>query len=221
MPLPIVLLCLNLTFSYNIQAPAPRIQRQPAPVMDARGADWLTRAERESEERPEEVLDALKIRPGDVVADVGAGVGYFSLRLARRVGKEGRVLAVDIQQAMLDKLKASRDAEKLDNIDLILGTETDPMLPVNSTDLVLMVDVYHEFSRPAEMMEKIRAALKPAGRLVLVEYRGEDPSVPIKPIHKMTERQVLEEITPCGFRHLETLRFLPRQHVIIFGKQQM
>ena len=219
MPLPIVLLCLNLTFSYNMQAPATRIQREPAPVMDARGADWLTRAERESEERPEEVLDALKIRPGDVVADVGAGVGYFSLRLARRVGKAGRVLATDIQQAMLDRLKDVRDAEKLDNIELILGTETDPKLPVNSIDLVLMVDVYHEFSRPAEMMEKIRAALKPAGRLVLVEYRGEDPSVPIKPLHKMTERQVLDEINPMGFRHVETLNFLPRQHIIIFTKQ--
>jgi ubiquinone/menaquinone biosynthesis C-methylase UbiE len=214
-----VLLCLNLAFSYNMQAPAPRIQREPAPVMDARGADWLTRAERESEERPEEVLDALKIRPGDVVADVGAGVGYFSLRLARRVGKAGRVFAVDIQQAMLDRLKDVRDAQKLDNLELILGTETDPKLPVNSIDLVLMVDVYHEFSRPAEMMEKIRGALKPAGRLVLVEYRGEDPSVPIKPLHKMTERQVLEEINPMGFRHVETLSFLPRQHIIIFTKQ--
>src|SRR5437899_2779652 len=120
---------------------------------------------------------------------------------------------------MLDLLAENKNKAGLDNIDLILGTETDPRLQVNSIDLVLMVDVYHEFSRPAEMMEKIRAALKPAGRLVLVEYRGEDPSVPIKPLHKMTERQVLDEITPMGFRHVETLNFLPRQHIIIFTKQ--
>ncbi len=213
------LLALHFAAALPLQVPSPQIRREPAPVMDARGAPWLIRPEREEEEKPEEVLDALKIRPGDVVADVGAGVGYFSLRLARRVGKTGKVLAVEIQQAMLDQLKTSRDNESLENIDLILGTETDPKLPANSLDLVLMVDVYHEFSHPAEMMENVRAALKTTGRLVLVEYRGEDPSVPIKPLHKMTERQVLEEIVPMGFRHIETLNFLPRQHIIIFAKQ--
>ena len=204
------------------QQPAqPSVRRQPAPAMGVGGAPWLVRPQREEEERPEELLDALKIREGDVVADVGCGVGYFSIRIARRVGKSGRVLGVDIQQGMLDLLAENKNKAGLDNIDLILGTETDPRLSVASVDLVLMVDVYHELSHPAEMMEKIRAALKPAGRLVLVEYRGEDPSVPIKPLHKMTERQVIEEIVPCGFRHLETLRFLPRQHIVIFGKQQM
>lgn len=202
------------------QAATPQIRRVPAEVMDARGAPWLVRPEREEEERPEEVLDALKIKPGDVVADVGAGVGYFSLRIALRVGKTGKVLAVDIQQAMLDQLVKARDEAKLENLLPILGTETDPKLPVEGVDLALLVDVYHEFSHPVEMMEKIRAALKPTGRLVLVEYRGEDPTVPIRPLHKMTERQVLDEIVPMGFRHLETLHFLPRQHVIIFGKQR-
>ena len=207
--------------AFSAQAGSPQIRRTPAPVMDTSGAPWLVRPEREEEERPEQLLQALKIQPGDVVADVGAGVGYFSLRLARLVGKTGKVLAVDIQQAMLDELARSRDREGLQNIETILGTETDPKLLPDSVDLVLLVDVYHEFSQPAAMMEKIRAALKPTARLVLVEYRGEDPSVPIKPLHKMTERQVLEEIVPMGFRHLKTLDSLPRQHIIIFEKQRM
>ena len=215
----LLLLSLASPARYSPQAPAPQIQRKPAPVMDARGAAWLLRPERDEEEQPEEVLDALKIRPGDVVADVGAGVGYFTLRISRRVGETGKVLAVDIQQAMLDQLIKKRDQAGLQNIETLLGTETDPRLPVNSMDLVLMVDVYHEFSRPVEMMERIRASLKPTGRLVLVEYRGEDPTVPIRPEHKMTERQVLDEIIPMGFRHLQTLGFLSRQHIIIFAKQ--
>src|SRR5262249_59827240 len=126
----------------------------------------------------------------------GGGVGLFSLRFGGLGGKTGKGLAVDIQQTMLDELARSRDREGLRNIETILGTETDPKLLPESVDLVLLVDVYHEFSQPAAMMEKIRAALKPKARLVLVEYRGEDPSVPIKPLHKMTERQVLEEIVP-------------------------
>jgi len=221
----LLLLAMLLAPDYRPALPAqdasPQIRRTPAPVMDASGAPWLVRPEREQEEMPEQLLQALKIQAGDVVADVGAGVGYFSLRLARLVGKTGKVLAVDIQQAMLDELARSRDREGLQNIDTILGTVTDPKLLPNTVDLVLLVDVYHEFSQPAAMMEKIRAALKPKARLVLVEYRGEDPSVPIKPLHKMTERQVLEEIVPMGFRHLETLNVLPRQHIIIFEKQRM
>jgi ubiquinone/menaquinone biosynthesis C-methylase UbiE len=216
-----ILLAATHAPTFSGQATSPQIRRTPAPVMDAGGAPWLIRPEREEEEKPEQLLEALKIRPGDVVADVGAGVGYFSLRLARLVGKTGKVLAVDIQQAMLDELARYRDREGLQNIETVLGTETDPKLLPNSIDLVLLVDVYHEFSQPAAMMERIRAALKPTARLVLVEYRGEDPSVPIKPLHKMTERQVLEEIVPMGFRHLETLNFLPRQHIIIFEKQRM
>src|SRR2546426_12649705 len=144
-----LLLTVHLAFHPTDQAPQTR--RQPAEPMDARAAAWLVRPEREEEEKPEQTLDALKILPGDVVADVGAGVGYFSLRLARRGGEKGKGLAVDIQQAMLDKLKEGRDAEKLDNNDLILGTETEPKLQVNSIDLVLMVDVYHEVFRPAEI----------------------------------------------------------------------
>jgi ubiquinone/menaquinone biosynthesis C-methylase UbiE len=187
-----------------------------APVMSADGADWLTRKDRETYEQPEKVLDALKIAPGTTVADIGAGVGYFSLRIAKRVGSSGKVVAVDVQPMMLELLKTNRDRERLSNIELVLGTETDPRLSPQSVDLVLMVDVYHEFQYPEEMMAGIRQALKPSGRLVLVEYRGEDPTVPIKPEHKMTVQQVLKEIEPMGFRLKEKLDFLPWQHILIF-----
>ena len=192
--------------------------RRIAPVMSAAGADWLTREDREQNEQPEKVLDALNLKEGITVADVGAGVGYFSLRLARRVGNKGRVLAVDVQPEMLELLKKNMQKEQLSNIDLILGTSLDPHLPENSVDLALLVDVYHEFQNPEKMMGGIRSSLKPEGRLVLVEYRGEDPSVPIKPEHKMTVKQVLFEIEPMGFRLKETLEFLPWQHIFIFTR---
>jgi ubiquinone/menaquinone biosynthesis C-methylase UbiE len=188
--------------------------------MSAAGADWLVREEREKYEQPENVLDALKIEPGMTVADIGAGVGYFSLRIAGRVGPNGKVLSVDIQPEMLDLLKKNRDRAGISNVDLILGTETDPRLKPDSVDLTLMVDVYHEFQFPEEMMAGIRTALKRQGRLVLVEYRGEDPSVPIKPEHKMRVQQVLKEIEPMGFRLKEKLDFLPWQHILIFEKAQ-
>lgn len=193
--------------------------RTIAPVMSAAGADWLTREDREKYEQPEKVLDALNLRPGMTVADVGAGVGYFTLRLARRVGNTGRVLAVEVQQAMLDLLKQNSDREKLNNIERVLGTTTDPGLPEASVDLALLVDVYHEFQQPEAMIAGIRKSLKRSGRLVLVEYRGEDhPAVPIKPEHKMTVQQVLTEIEPMGFRLQRKLDFLPWQHIFIFEK---
>jgi predicted methyltransferase len=192
--------------------------RRIAQVMGAAGADWLTREDREKFEQPEKVLDALNIRPGMTVADVGAGNGYFTLRLARRVKDAGRVFAVDIQQAMLDLLENNQKREGLRNIELVLSTPTDPRLPVASIDLALLVDVYHEFQQPGEMVAGIRASLKPDGVLVLVEYRGEDPSVPIKPEHKMTVAQVLTEIEPMGFRLRKKLEFLPWQHIFIFEK---
>jgi len=188
--------------------------------MSAAGADWLTREERERMEQPEKVLDALSIKSGMVVADVGAGVGYFSLRLAKRVGDDGRVLAVDVQQKMLDLLKRNMESERLTNIGFILGTPKDPGLPENAVDVALLVDVYHELQYPEEMMAKIRKSLKPDGRLVLVEYRGEDPTVPIKPEHKMTAAQVLGELEPMGFRIKDTLEFLPWQHIFIFTKER-
>ncbi|HEX2522281.1 MAG TPA: class I SAM-dependent methyltransferase [Terriglobia bacterium] len=193
--------------------------RAIAPVMSAEGADWLTREDRETYEQPERVLDSLKIVPGTTVADIGAGVGYFSLRIAKRVGLSGKVVAVDVQPKMLELLKTNRDRERLSNIELVLGTETDPRLSPQSVDLILMVDVYHEFQYPEEMMAGIHQALRPNGRLVLVEYRGEDPTVPIKPEHKMTVQQVLKEIEPMGFRLKEKLDFLPWQHILIFEKE--
>jgi len=192
--------------------------RKIAQVMGAAGADWLTREDREKFEQPEKVLDALNIRHGMTVADVGAGNGYFTLRLARRVKDEGRVFAVDIQQAMLDLLENNKKREGLKNIELVLGAPTDPRLPSAAVDLALLVDVYHEFQQPEEMVAGIRASLKPDGVLVLVEYRGEDPSVPIKPEHKMTVAQVLREIEPMGFRLRKKLDFLPWQHIFIFEK---
>jgi ubiquinone/menaquinone biosynthesis C-methylase UbiE len=192
--------------------------RKIAQVMSAAGADWLTREEREQFEQPEKVLDALDIRPGMAVADVGAGNGYFTLRLARRVKDFGRVFAVDIQQPMLDLLAKNQKREGLRNIELILSTPTDPRLPRASIDLALLVDVYHEFQQPVEMVAGLRSSLKPEGVLVLVEYRGEDEAVPIKPEHKMTVGQVLSEIEPMGFRLRKKLDFLPWQHIFIFEK---
>ncbi len=192
--------------------------RTIASVMSSAGADWLTRAERDSIEQPDRVLDALRIEKGMIVADVGAGVGYFSLRLAKRVGSAGRVLATDVQQEMLELLKNNMRHEQVFNIEMILGTPTDPHIPENSVDLALLVDVYHEFQFPEQMMAGIRKALRRDGRLVLVEYRGEDPEVPIKPEHKMTVKQVLREIEPMGFRLKETIEFLPWQHIFIFTK---
>ena len=192
--------------------------RRIAQVMGVAGADWLMREDREKFEQPEKVLDALNIRPGMTVADVGAGNGYFTLRLARRVKDTGRVFAVDIQEAMLELLDSNKKREGLKNIELVLGTPADPRLPPAVADLALLVDVYHEFQQPEEMVGRIRASLKPDGVLVLVEYRGEDPSVPIKPEHKMTVGQVLKEIEPMGFRLRKKLDFLPWQHIFIFEK---
>jgi ubiquinone/menaquinone biosynthesis C-methylase UbiE len=192
--------------------------RPIAPVMGFEGADWLIRATREDEERPEAMLDALKIRPGDVVADVGAGVGYMSVRLAQRVGPTGKVLATDLQPQMLQMLRDNARAAGLKNIQPIRCTPADPKLPKGAVDLVLMVDVYHECSQPEATLLGLRQALKPGGRLVLVEFRAEDPDVPIKPEHKMTLAQVRLEIEPYGLVFKESLEFLPWQHVIIFEK---
>lgn len=191
-----------------------------APAMSYWGADWLERPDRESTERPEQVLDALKIAPRSTVADLGAGTGYFSLRLAKRVGPQGRVLATDIQPQMLALLRENLRAADIDNVEPILSSPTDAKLPLDQIDLALMVDVYHELAYPAETIAQVRRALKPDGRLVLVEYRGEDPSVPIKPEHKMTLSQVRAEIEPMGFLLQTVFDFLPHQHIIVFVKNQ-
>jgi ubiquinone/menaquinone biosynthesis C-methylase UbiE len=192
--------------------------RQIADVMSWQGVDWLFRETRIEEEQPEAMLDALKIRPGATVADVGAGAGYHSIRLARRVGPEGTVLATDIQPEMIQLLKQNALAAGVTNITPLLCSQHDTRLPEGKVDLILMVDVYHECTDPETILLGLKKALRPAGRLVLVEFRGEDPDVPIKPEHKMTLRQVRREVEPQGFTFKTSLEFLPWQHVIIFEK---
>ena len=192
--------------------------RQIAPVMSYHGADWLLRPEREKTELPEQVVDSLEILPGQQVADIGAGNGYFSLRLADRVGPKGKVYAVEIQPEMLDLLKNRAARAGVHNIVPVLGKAFDPGLPPGSIDLVLMVDVYHELSHPQEVLASLGSALKKNGRVVLVEYRGEDPTVPIKPLHRMTVQQAQAELEAVGFRLLEVKDFVPHQHILIFGK---
>ena len=197
----------------------PVTGRQIAGVMGVQGADWLNRPEREKEENPEGALDALGIRPGMVVADVGAGTGYMSLRLAKRVGPAGKVYANDLQPEMLRRLRENAAKAGIANIETVQGEEADPKLPPGRMDLVLLVDVYHEFSKPREMIDKIREALKPDGRLVLLEYRKEDPNVPIREEHKMTVAEVKAELEPQGLVLSKVIETLPRQHIIIFKKK--
>jgi ubiquinone/menaquinone biosynthesis C-methylase UbiE len=192
--------------------------RQIADVMSWEGVDWLFRETRIDEEQPEAMLDALKVPRGATVADVGAGAGYHSIRLARRVGPGGTVLATDIQPEMLRMLRTNAREAGVTNIRPIRSTQTDPKLPEGAVDLILMVDVYHECSTPELTLLGLFKALKPGGRLVLVEFRGEDPDVPIKEEHKMTLHQVRREVEPQGFVFKESLEFLPWQHVIIFEK---
>jgi precorrin-6B methylase 2 len=194
--------------------------REIAHVMGHQAAGWLERPEREEEERTDLLVEALKLREGDVVADIGAGSGYFSWRMARTVGESGKVYAVDIQEEMLDLLMTNMKKRRVDKIvEPILGTPSNPKLPAASCDLMLMVDVYHEFDHPYEMMQNMLAALKPGGRVVLVEYRGEDPQVPIKLVHKMTEAQIRKEMSVHPLEHVETIGVLPQQHIVIFRKK--
>ncbi len=192
--------------------------REIAYVMGHRAADWLERPERTQEERPDLLLQALKIKSGDAVADIGAGTGFYTRRLAKLVGDKGTVYAVDIQQEMLDLLTNKMAELKIHNVKPILGTITDPKLPKASVDLILMVDVYHEFDFPYEMTESMCRALNPGGRMVFVEFRGEDPKVPIKPVHKMTVAQVRKEMALQPLQWKETIESLPWQHIIVFTK---
>jgi ubiquinone/menaquinone biosynthesis C-methylase UbiE len=191
--------------------------REISHVMGHLGAAWLERPTREREERTDRLLNRLPLKPDSVVADIGAGTGYFTFPMAERV-PDGRVLAVDIQQEMLDMITARMAAEGVSNIRPVLGTERDPGLEPSSVDLVLLVDAYHEFSWPREMGEAMARALKPEGRLVLIEYRAEDPSVPIKPLHKMSVKQARREMAVLGLELERNGKFLPQQHFMVFRK---
>ncbi len=190
--------------------------REIAQVMGHLGAEWLERPDRESEERTDLLLRAMDLQNDDVVADIGAGTGYFTFRMSRRV-PQGKVLAVDIQSEMLTMIRDKIAQEKTANVQTILGTEQSPQLPADSVDLVLMVDAYHEFTYPRKMLENIVQSLKPEGRVVLAEYRAEDPGVMIKPKHKMTEAQAVKEMQAVGLRLIENKKVLPQQHLMFFG----
>ena len=200
------------------QAEHPLTGRRIAPVMGVGGADWLERNEREAEEHPDQALDALGLKPGMIVADVGAGTGFMSLRMAKRVGPMGKVYAEDVQPEMLSRLRRNAAKAKLSNVETVLGNEADPKLPPNALDLILLVDVYHEFSQPQRMLRGMRQALKPDGRLVLLEYRKEDPTIPIRPEHKMSVQEVKIELEAEGFRMSQVIESLPRQHILILTK---
>ena len=214
-----ILGALALVFaSHAFQNVHPVTGRSIAPVMGAAGADWLDRPEREKEENPELALDAIGIRQGMIVADIGAGTGYMSLRLAKRVGPTGKVYANDIQSEMLRRLRQNADSAKLKNIETVLGSDIDPMLPAGQLDLVLLVDVYHEFSQPQKMLRKIRESLRSTGRLVLLEYRKEDPSIPILTVHKMSVAEVKKELEAERFILSQVIESLPRQHILILTR---
>lgn len=191
--------------------------REIAHVMGHLAADWLDRPEREREEQPRKAVEMMALRPTDVVADIGAGSGYFSFRMAGLVPK-GKVLAVDIQPEMLDLIVKAAKEKGVANVEPVLGKEDDPMLPEAGVDVVLMVDAYHEFDHPREMMLAIVKALKPGGRVIDLEYRAEDPDVQIKPHHKMTEAQTIKEMEAVGLKHVRTLKDLPQQHFMVFEK---
>jgi protein-L-isoaspartate O-methyltransferase len=192
--------------------------REIARVMSHRAAGWLERPEREREEEPERMLEQLQLRPGLAVADVGAGVGYHAARIARRVGPQGTVWAVEVQPEMLEKLRERMRAQGIANVRPVLGDALDPGLPAGAIDLILMVDVYHELENPREMLDRMVAALKPGGRIAFVEYRAEDPGVPILPLHRMTEAQVRREAEAAGLRWERTWPGLPWQHLAVFVK---
>ena len=191
--------------------------REIAQTMHFTGAPWLVRESRQREEDCRTMLQALGVKPGQTVCDMGCGNGFYTLQLARLVGARGRVYAVDIQPEMLQMLARNAAEARLANIRPVLGTPIDPRLPAGAIDMMLCVDVYHEFSHPEAMLAKIKESLAPDGQLVLVEFRGEDPAVPIKPLHKMTKAQVRAELEPAGFEMVREFDRLPWQHLLFLG----
>ena len=191
--------------------------REIAFVMGFEGMQWLERPEREAEENVNNLLKNMNIQPGDTLADIGAGSGYHVFKISP-ILKNGLIYAVDIQAEMLEEIQSRIDTQNSNNIAIVLGTERSVNLPENSVDKVLMVDVYHEFNYPYEMMQSIKKALRSNGKIYLVEYRGEDPRVPIKKIHKMTQKQAVKEMEAAGFKLLRNFENLPWQHCMVFVK---
>lgn len=204
------------------EAPPPALEsykgRQIAQTMHWEGAGWLLRRHREREESSRLMIQNLDLQPGQTVCDLGSGNGYHTLMMARIVGDSGTVLAVDIQPQMLSMLKERAQEKNIHNVKTILGELHDPRLPDDSLDLVLMVDAYHEFSHPEHMLRAVRKSLKPGGRLALIEFRMEDPDVPIKPLHKMSKEQIMKELPPNGFKLVDEFDELPWQHMMFFER---
>jgi ubiquinone/menaquinone biosynthesis C-methylase UbiE len=194
--------------------------REIAPYMTFHGADWLMRKERQSEEDCNRLIKALKIKPGQTVCDMGCGNGFYTIRMARMVGERGRVLAVDIQPEMLSLLDKQVKGKKIKNVEPVLSSPIDPNLPEGKVDLILIVDVYHEFNYPEHMLKAMRKSLAPGGRIALAEFRLEDPAVPIKLVHKMSKEQILKEYEPNGFKLVEQFDELPWQHLMFFEKDE-
>lgn len=217
----VLLLCLSTALVAQDTKPAPTyLGRRIAQTMHWTGADWLTRHNREQEEAGEIMRKELHLKPGMNVCDMGSGNGYHTIPMAKAIAPEGKAYAVDIQPEMLKLLAERAKTENVTNIISVLNTETDPKLPAASCDLILLVDVYHEFSKPKEMLDGMKQALKPHGQLVFVEFRGEDASVPIKPEHKMTKAQVTKELTASGFQLARSFDDLPWQHMLFFEAVQ-
>ena len=193
--------------------------REIAHVMGHQAADWLERPEREEEEKTDAMIDALKFREGEVVADIGCGSGYISRRISKKIGTKGVVYGVEIQQEMLDLLAKRMAMFRIGNVKPVMGEVTDPKLPAESCDTMIMVDVYHEFDQPYEMIGNMVKALKRGGRIVFVEFRKEDANVPIKEVHKMSEAQVKKEMSLHSLEWVETIGVLPMQHIIVFRKK--
>ena len=216
--LPVLLLLLSAAAVPPVSLRA-QDERRPAPVMGAAGADWLERPGRDEEQRPDEIVRTMGLRPGAVVADLGAGTGYFTRRLAKAVGQSGRVYAVDIQPEMLRHLKENIEKAGIRNVVPVLGESDDPNLPRGSLDWILLVDVYHELQQPKAMLAKMREALNRTGKIALVEYRLEGlTALHVREEHRMSKEQVLAEWEPAGFRLVTLHEFLPVQHFFVFEK---
>jgi ubiquinone/menaquinone biosynthesis C-methylase UbiE len=217
-----VLIAVLVAASLSLVAQQPGVHpvsgRVYARTMSVDGASWLDRRERADEENPDLALRLLRIKKGATVADIGSGSGYITIRMAKIVGPTGKVYGSDIQAGMLTLLQQNVARAKVDNVVPVLGAIDDPRLPPNSIDLAIMVDVYHEFSEPQRMLQRIREALKPDGRLVLLEYRAEDAAVPILPDHKMTKAQVKQEVEHEGFKQSRVYDDLPWQHLFVFTR---